>query len=185
MNQVVSNTQVSWEDFLEKYQPKQNHLKNNAPFDGLMYETFGAEVEHVMEVNKTNPELVWTVLDCEGNFVIASGWSFVNRIGYIIATVACVGDVEVIDDDDDEPFELPYGIQIALGPHTSNAGITSNLRQEFSLQGEIDSKAEIAADAIESLLLAIVAEGVDINTRQYADAITSAVESVAHHLEEI
>jgi len=97
-------TQISFDDWVATYQPQRNHLDGNAPWDGLMYETFGPEVEFIKTVASTSPDRVWTLVDADGRSVIASGWHFVNRVGYMVTAVPCPpGEfIDVIDDDDDD-----------------------------------------------------------------------------------
>lgn len=75
---------INWETFTERFCPVQNHIDDNAAFDGLMFETYGPEIEHVLQ----QPEnLVWTILDTDEGTVIASGRHHVNRLGYILTAV--------------------------------------------------------------------------------------------------
>jgi hypothetical protein len=74
---------ITDDEFLERFAPVKNHLNPNAPFDGCMFETFGAEFEHV---RTQDPALVWTVIDCDGSMTIESGCHFVNRLGYLVAS---------------------------------------------------------------------------------------------------
>jgi hypothetical protein len=78
--------------FIETYKPIQNSLVVKAPFGGLMFETFGAEYEAVKKANELDARCIWTLLDCDGAEVIASGWHFVNRIGYFICSVPFEGE---------------------------------------------------------------------------------------------
>lgn len=60
-----------------------NSLVENASFDGYMFETYGAELDKVMQ---TPPNFVWTYQDDDnGNPCITSGFHLVNRIGYLIS----------------------------------------------------------------------------------------------------
>jgi len=63
-----------------------NHIFPNASFDGLMFETYGPEVEHVREVAKQHPNRVMTLLDGSRSMMLSHGYHFVNRIGYMVAT---------------------------------------------------------------------------------------------------
>ena len=72
------------DEFLDRFQPITNHLYRHAGFDGCLFETYGAELAFVQA---QDPALIWTVLDCDGNLVIGDGYHFVNRLGYLIATV--------------------------------------------------------------------------------------------------
>lgn len=72
-----------WE---EEFLPVKNHLNENAPISGLMYETFGAEVAHVLEIQGKEPERIWTIVETDsGKWYVTKGFRRVNRIGYLIA----------------------------------------------------------------------------------------------------
>jgi hypothetical protein len=90
--------QLSEDDFEEQYPVVENHLN---PY-GCMFETYGEELEFV---RRQDPSYVWTLLDGndDGQY-IASGFHFVNRIGYLISTVAVptAVDIEVCTRTDDE-----------------------------------------------------------------------------------
>ena len=64
-----------------RFKPVENHLVEDAAFSGLMFETFGNEVEHV---KKQPDEHVWTWIEGDGGTFIVSGPHFVNRLGYFI-----------------------------------------------------------------------------------------------------
>jgi hypothetical protein len=67
-----------------------NHLNPNASWGdgegtGCLFETYGEELEFV---RKQDPRTVWTLLDGDdGDLYLASGYHFVNRIGYFVSTV--------------------------------------------------------------------------------------------------
>jgi hypothetical protein len=79
-------TRITYDEFEEQYVPIKNHLDDNASYDGVMYETFGDELQYVLslandEYHKTR---VWTVIaDCHST-VVVSGYHLCNRLGYII-----------------------------------------------------------------------------------------------------
>lgn len=85
-------------------------------------------------------------------------------------------DVESIIDT-----SLPFGIEYSV--NGGCASLTSLLSVQFTLDGELDEVGKATADAMESLLLAMVAEGIDIRRPKFARAITSAVEFVSNKLE--
>ena len=74
----------SFEQFEAKYRPIANTL---ADPNGhcYMYETYGEELE---QVKKQSPYNVWTLVSAGDDWVIMSGWHFVNRMGYFITEVA-------------------------------------------------------------------------------------------------
>ena len=86
---------VSEETFYRDYRPQINHIERaNQPesvddedvcsYAGSMYETYGEELEYVHGMAQENIKKVWTVVDTEGALVIVAGFSYVNRMGYII-----------------------------------------------------------------------------------------------------
>ena len=90
---------ITWDEFVELYKPKQSP-GGNGSYDGVMFETYGAEFE---QVAAAADNCVWTVLDCDGELVINSGRSFVNRFGYFITENPAPANrfTEVIDDPED------------------------------------------------------------------------------------
>ena len=78
------------DEFWSTYKPLRNTFEEDAPLDGCMFETFGKEDEFV---RKQPPELIWTYQDDDEGFpCICSGWHYVNRIGYLVATVPYTGE---------------------------------------------------------------------------------------------
>lgn len=59
-------------------------------------------------IKDANPANIWTELDVDGKTIIASGWHFVNRIGYWITKVPVKDGefVEVVDEDEDTNREV-------------------------------------------------------------------------------
>lgn len=92
---------ISEDDFLTRYRPLPNTLNDNASFDfgagGCLYETYGAELEHI---RRQQEGYVWTVIDGEDAPVITNGYHLVNRIGYILTEVSVGADdcIEVLLD---------------------------------------------------------------------------------------
>ena len=85
--------EMEFEEFVETYKPITNHIDTNASFDGLMFETYGAEVEFVKAQDENRIWMYGDGDDGEGH--IWSGWGFVNRIGYFITEVPCPADTEI------------------------------------------------------------------------------------------
>ena len=75
--------EMTFEEADEQFRFMVNNYDDNASFDGLMFETYGDEVEYV----KTKPEnRIWMYgQGDDGGLYIWSGWGFVNRIGYFIS----------------------------------------------------------------------------------------------------
>ncbi|CAN7486384.1 hypothetical protein [Rhizobacter sp. LjRoot28] len=79
-------------------------------------------------------------------------------------------------------IRLPYGIVIKRDSRVCTH-ITSELRAEFvDPSKDFDSHGELAAHAMESLLVALVTEGIDIGTPAASAALTAAAEAIAEYL---
>jgi hypothetical protein len=90
MDTFIEMTMDEWE---ATYKPIPNTIVENASFDGLMFETYGDEVDFV----KCWPERqIWMYGDGDdGGSYIWSGWGFVNRIGYFLTEVPCPPDTTI------------------------------------------------------------------------------------------
>jgi hypothetical protein len=94
------STQITEDEFHAKYPLVTNRLNPNAGWafgdgPGCLFETFGAEL---VFVRSQNPRTIWTLVDGDdGNKYVMSGYRLVNRIGYLISTVAFPdgADIEV------------------------------------------------------------------------------------------
>ena len=84
------------ETWMETFKPIANHLDDNASWQGysetygadtgVMFETYGDEVEFVLSQPAEN---VWTYLDDDyGNTIIIAGYHLAGRIGYFVTEVA-------------------------------------------------------------------------------------------------
>ncbi len=90
----VKMTEDKW---FETYRPIKNPHEKDASFDGYMFETYGKELAQVLV---TDPRLVWTYVEVDGNLYIASGFHSVNRLGYFITEQICPDntDIEILAD---------------------------------------------------------------------------------------
>jgi hypothetical protein len=90
-------------EFDNKFELINNHLDNNASFDGKMFETYSPEIDFVLEMAKQNRVITIIEGDCEtdedGNetpcMFYSSGYHLVNRIGYLITKEPITFDFEV------------------------------------------------------------------------------------------
>lgn len=57
----------------------------------ILLETYGDDLQ---KVRKTKNENLWTLLDCDGKLIIASGYHFVNRLNYIVTKNPCKSEFE-------------------------------------------------------------------------------------------
>ncbi len=92
----MSEQTISYEKFVECYKPVKNPINTNASYEGQMLETYGEEMELV---KKANSLCIWTLLETDGESYIASGFHFVNRLGYFITEIPYSIDdnIEVTD----------------------------------------------------------------------------------------
>jgi hypothetical protein len=75
--------ELTFEEADEQFRFMVNNYDENASFDGLMFETYGDEVEFV---KSQSPDKIWMYGEGDdGGLYIWSGWGFVNRIGYFIS----------------------------------------------------------------------------------------------------
>jgi len=75
---------MTYEEWLEKYQPLKNPLNENASYDGYMFDTHGKDVDYIRNGFIANCFL-WTIVDCENEEqYIIPGWHIVNRAGYFV-----------------------------------------------------------------------------------------------------
>ena len=83
------------DEFDERYPLLPNHLNPNASWatgdgPGCLFETYGEEFAFV---RGQDPRTVWTLIDGDsGDPWLVNGLHFVNRIGYLISTVALSED---------------------------------------------------------------------------------------------
>lgn len=78
--------EMTFEEWEAKYKPIKNHLDKNASFqdesgNGIMFETYGEEVEFV---KSQDPSKIWTYGDGDNCTYISNGWHYINRLGYFI-----------------------------------------------------------------------------------------------------
>ena len=85
--------EMTFEEADEQFKFIPNNYDEYSSLDGLMFETYGDEVEFV----KSQPEnRIWMYGDGDsGNSFIWNGWGFVNRIGYFITEVPCPPDTDI------------------------------------------------------------------------------------------
>jgi hypothetical protein len=75
--------EMTFEEADEQFKFMVNNYDENASFDGLMFETYGDEVEYVK--TKQHDRIWMYGQGDDGGLYIWSGWGFVNRIGYFIS----------------------------------------------------------------------------------------------------
>jgi hypothetical protein len=92
------------EQFDEQFTPVQNHIDDNASFDGCMFETYGEELEYVKQMAEQNRVVTIIEGDDEhkndsGESVACmyyiTGYHLVNRIGFLILDKPYTEEFEV------------------------------------------------------------------------------------------
>jgi len=83
-------TEKQWEEW---YQPIKNKvLKDEAPFEGHMFETYGKEMAFL---KKADIHTIWTIY-CEGDYMCyLSGSHYINRMGYFVTQRPWTFDMHV------------------------------------------------------------------------------------------
>jgi len=101
---------ISEDSFYETFKPQQNHLDDNAPFDGAMYETYGDEALYANHINRVSPKKVWTIIEGDEGMQYITGKHWVNRLGYFICEVEweeeTVVDIEFDHQQEDTDLDL-------------------------------------------------------------------------------
>ena len=98
MSETKTFIEMTFEDWLQTYKPIYNHIDEHSSFQdesgkGIMFETYGAEVDFVKSQSPAN---IWMYGDGDdGGSYIWNGWGFVNRLGYFITEVPCPDNLEI------------------------------------------------------------------------------------------
>jgi hypothetical protein len=82
---------MNYETWVETYKPVSNHLRAERGFEGTMFETFGAEIAHVMTQDH---RYVWTLVDGGDYYGITPSRRFINRLGYFVTEKPWPADAE-------------------------------------------------------------------------------------------
>ena len=88
-------TTLTEEQFYEQFTPIENHIDDNAGWNGSMFETFGEELEYV-KMKAQSGNNVWTLVEGEDDtWYISNGMRLVNRMGYFITREEWQGETDV------------------------------------------------------------------------------------------
>lgn len=91
--------ELTMDEWIAKYKPITNHIDTNASFqdesgNGIMFETYGEEVEFV---HNANPLCIWTYgTGDDGGSYIWNGYHYINRLGYFITEVPAPTEEECV-----------------------------------------------------------------------------------------
>ena len=89
-DKIPGFTALTFDQWEARYKPVENHLDPEAAYGGALFETYGAELVHVLMIvngyfGRAGARKVWTL--CEGDDgepVICEGYHLCNRLGYFI-----------------------------------------------------------------------------------------------------
>jgi hypothetical protein len=106
---------MTFDEWAAQYRPITNTLDPNAAMCGIMFETFGAEVNFVVATHAKLPARVWTVIESDeeelgadedepaaNRWFVIEGFHYVNRLGYLIT------EVDFVSANDGSLFEVEY-----------------------------------------------------------------------------
>lgn len=74
-------TILTVEQWDSAFKPIKNWMDDNASWDGVMFETYGQELEFVKSAVEN---YVWTYMDGDEGTWLTAGYHVVNRIGYFV-----------------------------------------------------------------------------------------------------
>jgi len=106
--------ELTEDQFDDRFPLVPNHINPSAGWaigeaGGCLFETHGEEFAFL---KRQNPQRIWTLVDGDdGDMYVISGLHFVNRVGYLLSTIAVPEDVTIqvhlpmSHDEDDEPEE--------------------------------------------------------------------------------
>lgn len=95
MEKFIEMKLPEWE---QAFKPVPNNLVKGASFQdedgqGIMFETYGAEVDFV---KSCDPDKVWTYgIGDDGEGYVWNGWHYVNRLGYFVTEVPCPANTTI------------------------------------------------------------------------------------------
>jgi hypothetical protein len=87
--------QITEDEWIAEFEPRLNPADpdgEDGSWGGCLYEP-----EDISRLGPS-PAHTWTLLDCDGQMVIASGWHWVNRMGYFVTRKPWTEDTEILVD---------------------------------------------------------------------------------------
>jgi len=80
-------------DQFEELKPITNPYDDNASLDGVMFETYGQELDYVRQ---QDPRYIWTFCEEDDILFLSQGYHLVNRIGYVITELPYTGEYTTV-----------------------------------------------------------------------------------------
>lgn len=90
MSAVLSPAPLCFDDWFDTYRPIANEREQLGFSNDDVYfclDTTGSDFGKVKEALSSNPETVWTVVDCDDNWYLVNGYCKVNAIYYVLCEV--------------------------------------------------------------------------------------------------
>jgi hypothetical protein len=98
---------LTWKEWQEQFKPIKNHFSSDP--DEIMFETYGEEVEFV--IDNTPSRKVWTYGDGDYCSYVSNGYHYVNRIGYYVCEVPY---------DEDTDYEIIVSTEVECECYDEN-----------------------------------------------------------------
>ena len=121
---------INYDNFVKIYKPQKNHLvKGECLYDDCMYETYGKEVEYIVDLinNKKKLNHIWTIVDCENEESwIVPGYFLVNRIGYLVTENPWESEDIQVNDNEMCTIREAVDYCIAFGEEYFKVGLDKN-----------------------------------------------------------
>jgi hypothetical protein len=89
----------TWEakyELLYNANDPQNASWQDEDGNGRMYETYGDDLQTILEVGKVLPNHIWTYIDFDGGTAVVNGYKLTNRIGHFITKNAWTNGSSVV-----------------------------------------------------------------------------------------
>ncbi len=95
----MTNTVImSFDEWVKEFKPVQNHIDKNASIDGMMFETYGKELDFVRAQDINH---IWTFIEEDGAFSVSEGMRIVNRLGYAVTENPYAENTFYVIEDDE------------------------------------------------------------------------------------
>lgn len=91
----MNNTEDIFDEWEKSFKPIQNHINSDRGWNGLMFETYGDDLQFVISQPQNK---VWTWVDGEEGTYLLNGYHLVNRIGYFVTEKSWSADHEITVD---------------------------------------------------------------------------------------
>jgi len=139
---------ITYEKFVETYKPIKNHIIQDAPYNGCMFETFGKEIDYIVKLaNKPeSKQYVWTLLECaDEEQYIVPGYFLINRLGYFITEIPWESENIQVNDNEMCTIEEAIDYCISFGEMQFNVGFDKDdVSQHFNENLDLAFEGEMS-----------------------------------------